>query len=146
MAQTRTGYRSIDDTEVDPDSPVTQTLMEGLRDQWYGALADGTGAASDERVKCPDRIKTTETDTRKVLRPKGSGSDVEWASISSQTGGSMATGSTTVSTVKTVANDITISNSDDTDYIVKLEFVWVLYFTGYTEHGHFVSWIVTGKQ
>lgn len=58
MAQTRTAYRQIDDDEIDADSPLTQTLMTALRDQWYGALCNATGLQTDdERVRCPERLK-----------------------------------------------------------------------------------------
>lgn len=58
MAQTRTPYLIIDDDEIDAESPITESLMTRLRDQWYGALADpaSAGPASD-RVALPERAK-----------------------------------------------------------------------------------------
>lgn len=79
MAQGRTGYRSIDDTEVDAESPITESLMFALRDQWVGGLCDSsTLAPSSEKVHVPERAKTTETDTRLALGPDGSGGTQWW--------------------------------------------------------------------
>ena len=78
MAQTRGEYEEIDDTEVDAESPVTQSLMFRMRDQYYGALCDTTSSApDDERLSLPGRAKTSETNTSRRLAPNGSGG-VEW--------------------------------------------------------------------
>lgn len=80
MAQTRGAYELIDDSEVDSESPITESLMTRLRDQWYAALCDGsTTASNDERVSVPGRLKTAETDTQKVLQPDGAGGCI-WSS------------------------------------------------------------------
>ena len=74
MAQTRTGYRLIDDSEVDAESPIPASLAIAWRDQWQGAMCDeSTGAPDVDRVALPQRAKTSETNTRLVLVPDGSG-------------------------------------------------------------------------
>ncbi len=60
MAQTRTPYLIIDDSEIDAESPITESLMTRLRDQWYAALADpATAAPASDRVAAPERLKDT---------------------------------------------------------------------------------------
>lgn len=74
MAQTRTAYAQIDDSEIDAESPITESLMTRLRDQWFASLCDaGSGASTTERVALPERAKTTDVDTTKFLRPDGAG-------------------------------------------------------------------------
>ena len=59
MATTVGNFSAIDDTEVDAESPITETLVTRLRDNSYWIDA-GTR-------------RTTETDTSKVLQPDGAG-------------------------------------------------------------------------
>ena len=80
MGQTRTSYLIIDDTEVDAESPVTESLVTRMRDQWYGALCvSPTTAPTAERLLLPERGKTTETDTTLRLAPDGAGG-IDWVS------------------------------------------------------------------
>jgi len=65
MATTVGAFSAIDDTEVDAESPITESLVTRLRDNSYWII-EGTS-------------KTTSTDTTKVLKPDGSGG-IEWAS------------------------------------------------------------------
>ena len=74
MAQTRTAYALVDDSEIDAESPITESLMLRLRDQWFGALADAASAApTADRVALPERAKTDNVTTTHFLRPDGSG-------------------------------------------------------------------------
>ena len=59
-------FRSIDDSEVDAESPITETLVTRLRDNSYWIDA-GTR-------------ETTQTSTTKVLTPNGSGG-VAWVEV-----------------------------------------------------------------
>ena len=68
MAQTRTGYVAIDDTQVDAESPITESLMTALRDQWYAALSDAASSApATDRVQLPERAKCDAGDGNQVL-------------------------------------------------------------------------------
>lgn len=74
MAQNRTPYVAIDDTQVDAESPITESLMFGVRDQWWAAIANTPTLAPDtDRVQLPERAKTDETDTSLALAPDGAG-------------------------------------------------------------------------
>jgi hypothetical protein len=77
MAQTRGAYVAIDDARVDSESPITESLMFDLRDQWFSALCDSGASAAGvpdaDRVSLPGRAKTDETDTEMVLQPDGAG-------------------------------------------------------------------------
>ena len=66
MATTVGGFSAIDDTEVDAESPITETLITRLRDNSYWIDA-GTR-------------RTGETSTTKVLTPNGSGG-VAWVEV-----------------------------------------------------------------
>ena len=57
MAQTRSGYRLIDDSEVDADSPITQSLVTALRDQWVGLSASAGSLPNSERVRVPEKLQ-----------------------------------------------------------------------------------------
>ncbi len=84
MATTVGNFTAIDDTEVDAESPITESLMTRLRDNAYW-VNEGT-------------TQTTSTDDTTYLRPDGSGG-VEWADTSdianspSYTGAGIATSS-----------------------------------------------------
>jgi len=86
MATTIGSFSAIDDSEVDAESPITETLITRLRDNSYWIDA-GTR-------------KTTETDTTKVLKPDGSGG-VQW----SAGGGGGSKGILTVSTSATITTE-----------------------------------------
>jgi hypothetical protein len=66
MATTVGSFSAIDDTEVDAESPITETLMTRMRDNSYWIDA-GTR-------------QTTQTSTTKVLAPDGSGG-VAWVEV-----------------------------------------------------------------
>ncbi len=83
MAVTIGNWAEIDDTEIDAESPITESLMVRNRDNSYWIDA-GTR-------------KTTQTSTTKVLTPDGSGG-VAWVELSSIGGGSEAGGSSAIST------------------------------------------------
>jgi len=95
MATTVGSFSAIDDTEVDAESPITETLVTRLRDNSYWIDA-GTR-------------KTTQTSQTKVIVPDGSGG-VEWVELSTITGaGSKGTVetltmSTTWTTITTKTN------------------------------------------
>lgn len=63
MATTVAAFSAIDDTEVDAESPITESLMKRMRDNSYWVIQGTT--------------KTTSTDTTKVLKPDGS-NGVTW--------------------------------------------------------------------
>lgn len=96
MAQNRTGYRLIDDTEVDAESPITESLMFALRDQYVGSINDpSTLAPASERLHLPERAKTNENNINKFLAPNGSGG-VFWRNFNvSIVTGSISNSSTT---------------------------------------------------
>jgi hypothetical protein len=71
MATTIGNFSAIDDTEVDAESPITETLVTRLRDNSYWIDA-GTR-------------KTTQTSQTKVLVPDGSGG-VEWVEANTVSG------------------------------------------------------------
>ena len=71
MATTIGSFSAIDDSEVDAESPITETLITRLRDNSYWIDA-GTR-------------KTTQTSQTKVLVPDGSGG-AEWVELSTITG------------------------------------------------------------
>jgi len=77
MATTVGGFSAIDDTEVDAESPITETLITRLRDNSYWIDA-GTK-------------QTTITDTSKVLKPDGSGGVVWGAGGGSGEKGTLTT-------------------------------------------------------
>ena len=89
MATTVGNFSAIDDTEVDAESPITETLVTRMRDNSYWIDA-GTR-------------RTTETDTSKVLKPDGSGG-VQWGAG----GGGGAKGSGTMSIASGTPTQIAI--------------------------------------
>ena len=90
MATTVGSFSAIDDSEVDAESPITETLITRLRDNSYWIDA-GTR-------------KTTETDSTKVLKPDGSGG-VEWgAGTTATTNGSGSYTSATAASFAKVSN------------------------------------------
>jgi hypothetical protein len=72
MATTVGNFSAIDDSEVDAESPITETLVTRLRDNSYWIDA-GTR-------------QTTQTSTTRVLTPDGSGG-VQWQEIEDVGGG-----------------------------------------------------------
>lgn len=70
MATTVSAFSAIDDTEVDAESPITESLMTRMRDNSYWII-EGTN-------------KTTETTTGKFLEPDGS-NGVRWTTVDSST-------------------------------------------------------------
>tara|TARA_R110000737_G_scaffold56106_1_gene80158 strand:- start:359 stop:835 length:477 start_codon:yes stop_codon:yes gene_type:complete len=64
MATTVASFSAIDDTAIDAESPIVESMVKQMRDNSYWIDA-GTR-------------KTTETDTKKTLKPDGSGG-VAWA-------------------------------------------------------------------
>jgi len=64
MTVTRNPYGPVQDEQVDAESPVTESTMEGLRDDWYAALTDdgtnipGNAPPADARLLAPARMKT----------------------------------------------------------------------------------------
>ena len=89
MATTIGSFSAIDDTEVDAESPITETLITRLRDNSYWIDA-GTR-------------KTTETDSTKVLKPDGSGG-VLWGAGTTATNGAGAYTSATAASFAKVSN------------------------------------------
>ena len=87
MATTVGGFSAIDDTEVDAESPITETLITRLRDNSYWIDA-GTR-------------RTGETSTTKVLTPDGSGG-VAWVEANTIAGGLTAKGSSTLASSVTI--------------------------------------------
>ena len=66
------GWIEICDSEVDAESPITQSLMFRLRDNPYDALTQVSTAAPDEwRIQAPERMRTTSNNTALVLGPNG---------------------------------------------------------------------------
>ena len=89
MATTVASFSAIDDTAIDAESPIVESMMKQLRDNSYWIDA-GTR-------------QTTETDTTKALKPDGSGG-VVWG-----TGGINGTkGAGTVSTASGAPTQIPI--------------------------------------
>ena len=82
MATTIGSFSAIDDTEVDAESPITETLVTRLRDNSYWIDA-GTR-------------KTTQTSQTKVLVPDGSGG-VAWVEVGGIAGIDGSKGSGTMS-------------------------------------------------
>jgi len=68
MAVTIGNFAAINDSEVDAESPITESLVTRLRDNAYW-VNEGTN-------------KTTETTATKYLKPDGSGG-IEWGDTSS---------------------------------------------------------------
>lgn len=68
MATTVGAFSAIDDSEVDADSPITETLITRLRDNSY-YIDEGTNL-------------TAETTTGQFLEPNGSGG-VRWGTVNS---------------------------------------------------------------
>jgi len=62
MPVVRTAYSDLEDGEIDAESPLIETVMFRLRDNWNSALcsSDGTGpdTSGNNRVRCPERLKT----------------------------------------------------------------------------------------
>lgn len=78
MAVTRIAYAALNDAEIDAESPLTESVMFRLRDNWVSSLAttDGVGptGTSDRRVQAPERLKTSGgTASNKILVTNGSG-------------------------------------------------------------------------
>ena len=95
-----TSYSAILNSEVDPDSPLTTSLMTRLRDNPI-AIAEGASGAPRVAIELTPAagspqtaIATDETTTTKVLSPDGTGS-VEWADFAGL--GFRAVGSDSVS-------------------------------------------------
>ena len=107
MATTIGSFSAIDDTEVDAESPITETLVTRLRDNSYWIDA-GTR-------------KTTQTSQTKVLVPDGSGG-VAWVEANTVAGIDGTKGSGTISAssgsptqIAVIANKIlNITILDDT--------------------------------
>lgn len=96
MATTVGSFSAIDDTEVDAESPITETLVTRLRDNSYWIDA-GTR-------------QTTQTSTTRVLTPDGAGG-VQWVEIAgiapgvdgTKGGGSLSTSSSSPSQIAEVS-------------------------------------------
>lgn len=81
MAQTRGAYVAIDDNRVDAESPITESLMFDMRDQWFAALCTSpTAAPTSDRVRLPERVQTPNLTLNDVLSPDGLGGAV-WKSV-----------------------------------------------------------------
>lgn len=99
MATTVGSFSAIDDTEVDAESPITETLMTRMRDNSYWIDA-GTR-------------QTTQTSTTKVLTPDGSGG-VSWVEIDTIGGVDGTKGTLSITT-----SDLTVTSA--TDGILKID-------------------------
>jgi len=98
--QTRSGYRLIDDSEVDADSPITQSLMTALRDQWVGLSASAGSLPDSERVRCPEKIQCATGNAGKILvANSGGGFDLSSPSSAGFSGAMNAVASTSGSSV-----------------------------------------------
>ena len=74
-----TTYDPILDTEVDAESPITESLMTRLRDN-LAAVAEGdTTVPTLKRILVPTALRTSEVDTSANLVPDGVGG-VRWSS------------------------------------------------------------------
>ena len=95
MATTVGNFSATDDTAIDVESPITETLMKETRDNPYWIDA-GTK-------------KTTITDTSLVLKPDGSGG-VEWGSVVAIDGttGTLANPTTSWQTITTSTSGVLI--------------------------------------
>jgi hypothetical protein len=69
MAFTLGALTEIDDTAVDAESPITESLMTSLRDNAYWIVAGTT--------------QTTETTAGKVLETTGGAGDMQWTAATS---------------------------------------------------------------
>lgn len=83
MATTVGAFSAIDDSEVDSESPITESLVTRLRDNSYWI----------------DQAQTTETDTTLVLKPDGSGGTNWSGTIVDGTTGVVINASTTWATI-----------------------------------------------
>lgn len=104
MAWTQGPYAIVNDTEVDAESPVTQSLMFRLRDNAFAGMQGDPNAIADDRGVWVDKngqsaIQTDELDVNKVLKPDGAGgvafSSIAPASLPSNYGSNGVTVSTT---------------------------------------------------
>ena len=105
MATTVASFSAVDDSEIDADSPITETLMKRQRDNPYWIDA-GTK-------------KTTVTDTKKILKPDGSGG-VVWAdSAANGTKGTISTTtlSSTYATITSLTSGILMFKGKSVRYI-----------------------------
>ena len=93
MATTVGSFSAIDDTEVDAESPITETLVTRLRDNSYWIDA-GTR-------------QTTQTSTTKVLTPDGSGG-VQWVEANTIAGVDGTKGAGTMGTTSGAAISVSI--------------------------------------
>ena len=75
MAETLGPWAAIDDTEVDAESPITESLMTRLRDSHYAAMSNnGSPPASNSyKLQLPARAFTAELNANLRLRPDGGG-------------------------------------------------------------------------
>ena len=96
MATTVGGFSAIDDTEVDAESPITETLITRLRDNSYWIDA-GTR-------------QTTQTSTTKVLTPNGSGG-VAWVEVGGIAGVDGTKGSVAISNASGSPTQVAIVTS-----------------------------------
>jgi hypothetical protein len=100
MATTVGSFSAIDDTEIDAESPITETLMTRMRDNSYWIDA-GTK-------------QTTQTSTTKVLTPDGSGG-VQWVEVNNIAGVDGTKGvltlSATYQTITSLTSGILFINS-----------------------------------
>ena len=94
MATTVGSFSDIDDSEVDAESPMTESLWKRARDNAYWIVAGKT--------------LTTENDSTKVLKPDGSGG-VTWGDPGGNgTKGILSTITTTWTTLTTLTSGIMI--------------------------------------
>lgn len=132
MAQNRTGYRVIDDGEVDAESPITQSLMFALRDQWAGGVSTDRGSNTNEKLLLPQNATTSNLATGQYLRTNGAGG-FELGAL--PTGGAPAEFTTgaasSISTSKTSLTTITQTDIATTARMTNV--TWQLNFTG-VEH------------
>ena len=73
MADTPSNYSSIDDSEVDAESPITESLATRWRDNPRAAMSDLGSPPADYRLSLPDRAFTTEDDNHCALHADGDG-------------------------------------------------------------------------
>ena len=73
MADTPSNYSAIDDSEVDAESPITESLATRWRDNPRAAMAGLGSPPSDYRLSLPDRASTAETNGNAALHANGLG-------------------------------------------------------------------------
>lgn len=73
-------HRTIPDTEIDAESPLTEGLMKAIRDNPRNVHAGDASVPYAEKIAAPEAFRTTATAANWVLTPNGSGG-VQWRLI-----------------------------------------------------------------